>query len=398
MAAQFERVLTAARNNRNEAFYELSSNNFPGMDCTPWRITKYGLSGGKQQGVEVVELDNGHMTVVVLPTRGMGVLEALTEELSLGWTSPVKQVVHPAYVDEESRGMLGWLEGFNEFVARCGLAYNGSPGEDTIRTNTGEKATVQLPLHGTIANTPADYVAVRVELEPPYTISVVGETHDSQMFGANFLLRTVISTVPGSAEFTISDEVQNLSGTLQEMELLYHCNYGPPMLAEGARVVAPVEYLVPRDERACEGVENWDFYGPPQDGFAEQVYFMRLFGDSSDNTVVGLVSADETRAATIRYSLDELPAFTVWKNTGAEADGYVTGLEPGTDYPNNRSFEREHNRVVEMAAGATYRASLTFGLTSGADEVARLVEEIDALAGGNGEVNTLMDGEYCPGA
>ncbi|NIN13263.1 MAG: DUF4432 family protein, partial [Gemmatimonadales bacterium] len=81
-------------------------------------------------------MDNGELTVVLLPTRGMGILEAYTSELSLGWQSPVRQVVHPAHVDEETCGGLGWLEGFNEFICRCGPAYHGDPGPDMVPTNT----------------------------------------------------------------------------------------------------------------------------------------------------------------------------------------------------------------------------------------------------------------------
>ena len=38
--------------------------------------------------------------------------------------------MHPAFVNLESRGQLGWLDGFNEWLCRCGLAFNGPPGAD----------------------------------------------------------------------------------------------------------------------------------------------------------------------------------------------------------------------------------------------------------------------------
>jgi hypothetical protein len=53
-----------------------------------------------------------------------------------------------------------------------------------------------------------------------------------------------------------------------------------------------------------------------------------------------------------------LPCFTLWKNQGGLADGYVTGLEPGTNYPNPRSFEETQGRVVPLAP----QASVTFDL------------------------------------
>ncbi len=399
MAEYFERVLTDAATNVYEERYEVSSENFLGEAAPPWRMTKFRLHGGKQDGVDVVEMDNGELTVVLLPTRGMGILEAYTSELSLGWQSPVRQVVHPAHVDEETCGGLGWLEGFNEFICRCGPAYHGDPGPDMVPTNTGALHQVTLPLHGTIANTPAARVAVRVRPRPPYELSVVGEVYDTRMFGTCYRMESVVSTVPGSSEFAISDTIENLGGTPSELELLYHCNYGPPLLGEGAQVLAPVEYVCPRDQHTLEESGSWDTYGAPEAGYAERCYFLRLHGDENGKTVVALVTPDGSRAATIRYSVQQLPAFTMWKNTAAEADGYVTGLEPGTDYPNSRRFERERGRVVELPPGGTYETKLRLAVVSDPQKVAKLRDEVDSLVRDKpSEVAAALDPDYCPDA
>jgi len=397
MADYFQKVLTDVSSNLYVERYEVGSENLVGYDGPAWRVSKFALKGGKQHGVDVVELDNGHMTVVVVPTRGMGILEARAAGVRLGWESPVRRPVHPAYVDEEARGMLGWLEGFSEMVCRCGLSYHGAPGEDVIRTNTGAEKRVVLPLHGTIANAPASRLLVRVQLAPPYELSVSGEILDTQMYGAAYRLTSTVSTVPGSAEFTVSDEVENLSGMTAELELLYHCNYGPPLLGEGARIVAPFEYVCPRDARAAEDTATWDVYGAPEAGFEEQCYFLRNHADEQGRTMVALLAADGALAATIRYSVADLPAFTVWKNTSARADGYVTGLEPGTDYPNSRMFERSKGRVLELGPGGTHSAALTFGLAAGAEAVARAEQEVAALSRGkDSRVSGEPDPDYCP--
>ena len=39
------------------------------------------------------------------------------------------------------------------------------------------------------------------------------------------------------------------------------------------------------------------------------------------------------------FNKRRLPCFTLWKNRQAVADGYATGLEPGMNFPNRRSFE-----------------------------------------------------------
>jgi Domain of unknown function (DUF4432) len=397
MADYFEQVLTDGWRNTHLEQYRLTSENFPGYVGPAWKIKRMTLVGGKQHGVDLIAIHNGHMQVVVVPTRGMSVLEASTEDLRLGWDSPVRQVVHPMYMDVESLGGIGFLRGFNELVCRCGLSSHGAPSPDAVRNNNGDMVEVTLPLHGTICNTPAVRVVVRVQLKPPYELSVMGEVCDTQMFGAAWRLLTTVSTVPGSNEFTVSDTIENMCDTPSEMELLYHCNYGPPMLGEGAQFVAPVKFCCPRDAGAATGMDRWELYGAPEPGRTEQCYLLRMHGDAQNRTVTALIAADEKHATSIRYSLDQLPAFTLWKNTAGEADGYVTGLEPGTDYPNPRAFEREKGRVLSLPPGGIYEAELTYAIVNGADAVAELKGEIAALAERKDRtISSTPDPEYSP--
>ena len=57
----------------------------------------------------------------------------------------------------------------------------------------------------------------------------------------------------------------------------------------------------------------------------------------------------------------------------------MTGLEPGTDYPNAKSFERDKGRVVKMAAGETYGATLVVEVQDSVRGVDAVEEEIDAI-------------------
>jgi len=84
----------------------------------PFSITMRTLHGGRQEGVSIVDIDNGTMKLSVVPTRGMNVLHASVGNVRMGWDSPVKEVVNPAFIELNGRGGLGWLEGFNEMVVR----------------------------------------------------------------------------------------------------------------------------------------------------------------------------------------------------------------------------------------------------------------------------------------
>ena len=92
-----------------------------------------------------------------------------------------------------------------------------------------------------------------------------------------------------------------------------------------------------------------------------------------------LKAANGEKGLGITFNTNGLPRFVVWKNTGAESDGYVTGLEPATNYPNTRSFEEKQGRTVEIAGGATasFRVKL-MPLTTAAqvEEVSRQIQTL----------------------
>jgi hypothetical protein len=381
-AEPFRQTLTSTADNVNLPAWEASGREVTPGCPTPWSVRKSVLHGGKQEGVDVVEVDNGRLRLTVVPTRGMGVLAVTLGDVRLGWDSPVKEVVHPRWINLHDRGGLGWLEGFNEWLCRCGLESNGHPGTDQFVNNVGEEATMELTLHGRIANLPAQEVEVVVDREPPYRLRVRGRVDERMFYGPKLELRTEISIEPGSSSFRIADTITNRGAQPQEFEILYHTNYGRPLLGEGTTFVAPAERVTPFNDHAAEGIKDYARYRGPQTGFVEQVYCLRLLGDGEGRTRVLLQNRAKDRGVSLAYALKELPYFTLWKNTAAEEDGYVTGLEPGTNYPYNRRIERRFGRVPKLAPGASHAIAIDFGIQTSAEEVRRVADEIAAIQGG----------------
>jgi len=375
----FEKVLTDVPEGFYVENWRISGEDLDLGKGDEWHIDKRRLSGGRSDGVDVVEVNNGRLSFVVVPTRGMGIWKGAFDGCFLGWDSPVKELIHPNYVNLEDRGGLGWLNGFNEWVVRCGLESNGAPGEDLIIDNMGNKKTVRLPLHGRIANTPASEVRAFVGLEHPFEMGVKGAVYERSMFGPNLKLSTSITSEVGGNWLKISDVVENVGGIPAEMQLLYHCNYGAPLLEDGARLVAPLRRVAPRDQRASEGIGDFDSFGPPQAGFVEQVYFFELLGDGESRTWVMLVNKDGTGATSISFSLKQLPHFTLWKNTASASDGYVVGLEPATNFPNPRRFERERSRVINLKPGEKYTVEMVIAVHLGTEEVQKIEDLIKNL-------------------
>jgi hypothetical protein len=336
-----------------------------------WSVRRSTLRGGRRDGVDLIEVDNGALAFSIVPTRGMGLWKGRCRGLRLGWDSPVSDgPVNPAFVNLLNWNGLGWLEGFDELLARCGLAHSGAPYTEN---------EMRFGLHGKIANTPAHYVAVHVDEGPESGIAVEGRVDESALFQTQVRLISTVSTRPGSHALSVRDEFRNMSNRPQEFQILYHWNFGPPILQEGARFSAAVKTVVPRNARAVDGLGHYDVYGPPDAGFAEQVYFFELHAGPDGRTVALLRDRAGAAGVALRYDVKQLPAFTLWKNTGGLKSGYVTGLEPGTNYPNPTPFERQRGRTVKLAPGASHLAETTLEVLPDAAAVGRVEEEIRGL-------------------
>lgn len=338
-------------------------------------IKKWTIRGGPGDGVDVVDIHNGRLSVSVLPTRGMGLWKARCDDLDLGWRSPVRRPVHPALVRPSESGGSGWLAGFHELLARCGLASHGPPGIDPADERP-------VTLHGRIANLPAHRVTAGIDDDT--RLWVRGEVDETALFGPCLRLDSTVSTTAGSNRLTLHETVTNLAGTPAEFELLYHTNIGQPLLEAGARLVAPARRVVPSNAHAADGIASWNIFSEPQPDYREQCYFLDLAADTNGRTLVVLHDADGRRGVALEFALAPLPCFTLWKNTVATGDGYVAGIEPSTDLPNPRDFEREQGRLMSLEPGASWSAHIDLLALASQPEVAEALDRVAAIQPANG--------------
>ena len=340
--------------NRQQDLYveqiSLGPESVPGA-AAGFSVTKRTLQAGLSRGVDVIEVDNGTFRFVVVPTRGMGVWRANLGEVQLGWNSPVKGPVHPSLVRLWEPSGIGWLDGFDELLVRCGLESNGAPEFD-------DKGELVYPLHGKIANVPAQKVEVTIDGETG-EIAVSGTVDEARLFGNKLRMVSTITTRAGQPGMTVTDRITNISAEQSELELLYHVNLGTPLLDPGSKVVLPVRKVAPRDEVAVGNLAEWDTYGAETPGSAEAVFFFELASESDGRTQGLLRNAAGDQGVSLKFNREELPCFTLWKNRQAEADGYVTGLEPAINFPNVKSFEKQQGRVAVLSPGQSREFEVT---------------------------------------
>jgi len=338
----------------------------------PFSITMRTLHGGRQEGVSLIDIDNGTMKLTLVPTRGMNVLHAQVGDARMGWDSPVKEVVNPAFIELNGRGGLGWLEGFNELVTRCGYEWVGHPGMDN-----GELLT----LHGRAANIPASKVTVHIDEAPPYAIHVRGELQEQAFKKVDFTAQTELVTEPGAARFVLNDTLTNNGDYPKEYQALYHSNFSTPFLEEGARFAAAVKQVSPFNDKAKADLGDWQTYRAPTRDYDETVYNVVPYGDAKGDTLTVLHNKAGSLGVAVGFNVQQLPVFSLWKNTDTQGQGYVTGLEPGTSFSYNRRYQRPLNLVPTIEPKQQKHFSISYSLLADKPAVDKALKTIQTIQG-----------------
>ncbi|MFC3393434.1 aldose 1-epimerase family protein [Brenneria rubrifaciens] len=367
-------VLTDAESSVEKGNWQISSDAMKIADQR-FSIEQTVLHGGRQEGSKIITItsQNG-LKIVLSPSRGMDLLHVTGKNIRLGWDSPVNEVVNPNTINLESRNGAGWLEGFNEMMVRCGYEWTGHPVVDNGMMYT---------LHGRAGNTPASKVVVDVSENAPYQITVRGLLKENSFKKSNLETWTELRYVPGSESFTVHDVLTNKADYARDYQIIYHSNFGTPILEEGARFIAPVKEISPFNDYAKAGLKTWQTYQGPTKDFDEMVFNLTPYADKQGKTLAALVNRAGDKGVSIEFDTRQLPLLTLWKNTDTVKQGYVTGIEPGTNYAYPVTIEREQGRVKQLQPGQSTVFELTYNLLSSADAVKAASKKVQEIQGDN---------------
>ena len=302
-------------------------------------VEEHRLVGGKGDGMRLFEVRNGKGLAFTISADRAGDISRLTYRgVNVGFFSPCGYVA-PNYYDKDG---AGFLKSFTAgFFTTCGLTAVGSP-----CTDDGEA----LPLHGTISHIPAERVNVSEE-NGKIILSLT--VRDTAIFGRKLELQRTYTVDTAADTIVLHDRVTNLDAKETPYMILYHCNFGYPMLSASTKVELNADGILPRNDRAAEGTSEALSFTDPQENFEEQCYYHHLTEGrvKISNPEVGI-------SATISFDTEELPYFTEWKLM--QAGEYVLGLEPGNCTPDGRDVLRKNGTLKFLAPGESVCQTVTF--------------------------------------
>jgi hypothetical protein len=312
------------------------------------------IDNGASRGTRIAWVNTGTgLRFKVVIDRAMDIGDAFYNQHNLVWLSNLGVTSPQPFSD---RG-VNWLKTFGGgLVTTCGLTHVGGPESD----EHGERG-----LHDEISNLPAEIVSV-IQPDPlmgKMEMSITGKIRQSQPLGTQLELTRTISGVLGEPVIRIHDEILNRGNMPAPHMILYHCNFGWPLVDEGADIVWKGDWE-PRDEASKEIFNDHHKFrkcsAPLQShsGTGEAAAFINATADASGIFTCGLYNPQIGIALALRFQKKQLPWLTNWQHWGKGE--YVTGLEPGTNPPIGQSKSREENTLIFLAPGECKHYDLEF--------------------------------------
>ena len=311
-------------------------NSYIGHDSQLYGVEELRLIGGKGDGMRLYQIHNGKgLDLTVSPDRNGDITRLRYKGMNMSYLSPSGYVA-PAYYD--SLG-TNWLSSFTAgFLTTCGLNNVGTP-----NTDQGEV----LPLHGSIANLPADYSYWAIEERENGTYLVVhSETKDETLFGRKLRLTREIKVSTDKNEFCIRDTIVNTGDKIEPYEILYHMNMGYPLLDEDSVIEIPSAKVLPRNEHAATELTKWMHMQRPTAGYEECCYYHK-FADKEGRAKI--YQPKLGISLEICFDAEKLDGFVEWKMMGIR--DYVLGLECGNCYPDGRDVMRKVGMLKFLSPG-----------------------------------------------
>lgn len=326
-------------------------------------------NGGQACRVAHVNTGAGLRLTVALD-RGGDIVEASYNQHGLAYLTPndYKPPSHAYHRDAE--WLAAWPGGL---VTTTGPILMGVP-----RTENG----VTTSLHGHFSNTPAAVLEV-ANPDPQrssWDMRLVLLIRDTRMFGPSLEVRREIRCRLGEPEFAIVDEVTNRGDERSPHAMLYHVNFGYPLLDEGTRLVyqGRGQLRDARGDLASPTTSEQCKRAPAPCGSyraaREQLLIVEPTADAAGNVHAGILNESLGLGLRLKYPASALPRLASWLHYGPRGS-YVASLEPFCGSILGQSADDHPSAATMLAPGETKRYEVAYRICATADELDSLAAQ-----------------------
>lgn len=324
-------------------------------------MKRYIMQEGKMQDVRAVDVWNGSgLNFTILSDRASDIYSMTFQGLSLCWLSNVG-VASPNYFHN---GEYEWNNNFSGgMLVTCGLSTVGLPSVDA-----GES----LNLHGDISNIPSDQVSCNTFWKgDEYFIEYVAKTHQAKPFAENLCLTRTITMKMGENRVRVHDKVENLGIQPTPFMILYHMNFGYPLLDVTSRLYLTYDECYPTSELAKASLDMLGSITPPNNGYNPRAYNFTVAPRADGFGYASVINEKLMLGTTIRFDTKTLTHFNIWKCL--QQNSFVVGMEPCNCRTWGRAKERESRNLVILDPFQSQEMELEILIHAGASEIEKAV-------------------------
>ncbi len=341
------------------------------------------LGDGVERGIRMLEFRTGTgLRFTVLVDRAMDIADCDYRGAAIGWHSPTG-FRHPGLHEYEGEGGLGWLRSFSGLMVTCGLDHILFMEEEAGGHYVyGPRGQMRHSLHGRIGTIPARLTGYGERWDgDDCVLWCEGVVQQSAVFGEDLHLIRRIEARVGSNEIVLRDRVVNHGFYPTPHMYCYHINVGHPVLADGARYLAPVAETVWAAHAADyrRQAVGYRRLPGPQVSFHEQVWQHRMAADGRGKVPVALVNDALGLGFEVEVDRAEFPCQYQWQNF--QAGQYAMGIEPSTNHVRGKAFARERGELIVLEHGQERGYTSIFRILDGAEAIAATAARIAAIAG-----------------
>lgn len=324
-------------------------------------VRRFRLDEGLETGVGQIQVRTGSgLGYFVSPDRGLDISLAEFCGVPLSWQGPNGDV-HPSYFDATG---LEWLRtAAGGLLMTCGFTQAGAPNRD------GDQ---ELGLHGRAHHLAARQVVAEGRWHgDEYLMRISGVVEEAIIFGDKVRLTREIRSVLGDNRIAITDVYENPGFEPAPLMLLYHFNFGFPLLTPETELRFPSHQVTPRDEGTpVEGYNRWQ---APESPHQERVYLHSQLQTDAEGWAEASIFNPAFPLApgvpptpltvTLAWNTDNLPDLIQWRMAGSGE--HVLGIEPTNCNVLGRAAARDAGNLVMLEPGEQKKFELRLEVAAG---------------------------------
>lgn len=322
------------------------------------------IMNGKANTVKVHEVNAGELSYTLMETACLDPLYVKYKGYPLSFLTK-NGPCNRAMSDPVNNFMWSLAGGM---MYTCGFGNVGSPYISAVGHDYCQ---------GRMRYEPAEKLKIYGEWEgDEYLVGVSGEMREAGLFQANVSLNRSVTSYLGGKQIRIRDIVENQSYMEHPFMVLYHLNFGFPLIDKGIKVIVPHKSYVALNDAAKEIEDKWAETFAPEDGNKECVFVHKTLADEKGLTHCGVYNEELGIGLEVSYKRDLLPDLAEWHSM-CPGD-YVLGLQPTNNLLYGRQKEIDNGSLVIMKPFDVIESGLTLTVLDGEEDYEEFLKRVEA--------------------